>query len=125
MNWLNLYGADKIILGADVIEKTVVIHGWTEKTNLKIDDFLNSFKPLNIKYCICTDVSKDGTLQGPSISLYKELINAHESINFIASGGVSSLNDIHALEETNVFGVIVGKAIYEKKILLTDLINYW
>lgn len=119
--WLLAYGADKFIIGADVKDEQILIRGWTESTTITVVDLIDKYKQKGVKQFFCTDVSKDGLLGGPSIKLYKKLINEHPSIDLIASGGVSSLKDLEELREAGCSGAIVGKAIYEKKISLTDL----
>ncbi|TAN17525.1 MAG: 1-(5-phosphoribosyl)-5-[(5-phosphoribosylamino)methylideneamino] imidazole-4-carboxamide isomerase [Chitinophagaceae bacterium] len=119
--WLQKYGGEKILLGADVKDEKMVIHGWTEQTETDIFDFLQENINQGLKQAFCTDVSKDGLLQGPSLGLYKKIIEKFPDLYFIASGGVSSLNDLVQLKEIGCKGVIVGKAIYEGKIKIKDL----
>ncbi|MEO5948124.1 MAG: 1-(5-phosphoribosyl)-5-[(5-phosphoribosylamino)methylideneamino]imidazole-4-carboxamide isomerase [Chitinophagaceae bacterium] len=119
--WLLAYGADKFIIGADVRVEQILIKGWTESTSLTVFDLIDKYKLKGVKQFFCTDVSKDGLLAGPSIDLYKKIINEHPSIDLIASGGVSSIKDLEELRETGCSGAIVGKAIYENKISLIDL----
>lgn len=120
-SWLNKYSAAKIILGADVKEELIAVAGWTETTDLTILDFLKSNVLQGLKQTFCTDISKDGMLQGPSIELYKKIILEFPQLNLIASGGVSMLKDIYALQEIGCSGAIIGKAIYENKIKLSEL----
>lgn len=122
--WLMAYGADKFIIGADVKEEVIVIKGWTEKTKTTVFELIEKYKHKGVKHFFCTDVSKDGLLQGPSVDLYKKILNEHPSVDLIASGGVSSLNDLNMLREAGCSGAIIGKAIYEKKISLTDLKSF-
>ncbi len=122
--WMNSYGADRIILGADVRYGKISIGGWQEGTSLAIADFINEIRPSGIKYIVCTEISRDGMLQGPATELYKELILQFPGLFFIASGGISSLDDITALEKAGLWGAIIGKAIYENKIGLEDLKTY-
>jgi phosphoribosylformimino-5-aminoimidazole carboxamide ribotide isomerase len=123
MKWIAKYGAEKIILGADVRDEKIAINGWEEQSSIDLFDFLESYKEAGIEYVICTDIAKDGMLQGSSISLYKKILHQFPSLKLIASGGVSSLQEIQDLENLKLFGAIVGKAIYEEKILLVDLIH--
>ena len=118
--WLQIYG-EKIILGADIKDEKIAIKGWLEKSALSIDDLINIFQPLGLSSVICTDISKDGMLQGPQTKLYETLMKKYPLISFTASGGVGSMDDIIALNEIGVPKVIVGKAIYEKKISLNDI----
>jgi phosphoribosylformimino-5-aminoimidazole carboxamide ribotide isomerase len=122
--WLEKYGPDRIILGADAKDRKIAVSGWQEQTNTPISEFLDHHVKMGIKYSICTDVAKDGLLEGPSIELYKEIINDFPTLHLIASGGVSSLQDLEDLAELKVFGVIIGKAIYEKRITLKDLTRF-
>lgn len=119
--WLMAYGADKFIIGADVKEETIVIKGWTEMTDINLFDFIERYKLKGIRNFFCTDVAKDGLLQGPATDLYKKILNEHPSIDLIASGGITSLDDLENLREAGCTGAIIGKAIYENKISLTDL----
>jgi len=119
--WLKEFGVDKFIIGADVKEEKLAIKGWTETTELSVFDLIENYKTKGVKQFFCTDISKDGLLQGTGIDLYKKILNSHPSIDLIASGGVSSIDDLLQLREAGCSGAIVGKAFYEKKILLTDL----
>ncbi|HKB43676.1 MAG TPA: 1-(5-phosphoribosyl)-5-[(5-phosphoribosylamino)methylideneamino]imidazole-4-carboxamide isomerase [Chitinophagaceae bacterium] len=119
--WLQIFGTEKFIIGADVKEELIVIKGWTETTTLSVFDLIKKYEVKGINQFFCTDVSKDGLLQGSSIELYKKIIKQFPFIHLIASGGVSSMDEIEKLEEAGCKGVIIGKAIYENKILLTDL----
>ncbi len=119
--WLTTYGPDKIILGADVKERNIAIKGWTETSEWDILDFIQYYKEKSVKYIICTDVERDGVLEGPAFDLYIEIINNFPDIRLISSGGVSSLKDIEKLEEIGVWGIIIGRAIYEGIIQLEDL----
>ena len=119
--WLLAYGADKFIIGADVKEEQILIKGWTESTSLTVFELIDKYKLKGVKQFFCTDISKDGLLEGPSVDLYKKIINEHPSIDLIASGGVSTIKDLEELREVGCSGAIIGKAIYENKILLTDL----
>jgi phosphoribosylformimino-5-aminoimidazole carboxamide ribotide isomerase len=119
--WLLAFGVDKFIIGADVREEKLAIKGWTETTDLSVFDLIENYKTKGVKQFFCTDINKDGLLAGTGIDLYKKILNQHPSIDLIASGGVSSINDLLLLREAGCSGAIVGKAIYEKKILLKDL----
>ncbi len=119
--WLLAFGADKFIIGADVKEEKIVVKGWTESTSLSVFDLIAKYKTKGVKQFFCTDVSKDGLLQGSSIDLYKKILNEHPSIDLIASGGISTVDEIEELREAGLDGAIIGKAIYENKIRLTDL----
>lgn len=119
--WIQKYGADKIILGADVKDEMIAVTGWTETTSLELIPFLDSYISNGISKVICTDISKDGMLEGTSIELYRKLLGEFPDLYLIASGGVSSLRDIELLEESRVPAVITGKAIYEGRFSLKDL----
>ncbi|BDD04872.1 1-(5-phosphoribosyl)-5-[(5-phosphoribosylamino)methylideneamino]imidazole-4-carboxamide isomerase [Aureibacter tunicatorum] len=119
--WIEKYGAEKIILGADVREEYIAISGWQEKTEVHLFDFLQKYIDKGLRDVICTDVSKDGLLMGPSFDLYAKLMAKFPEINLIASGGVSSMQDLDKLAEMDIYGAIVGKAIYEKKITLNEI----
>lgn len=120
-NWLTQFGAARFLLGADVKEKKIAIHGWTETSELEVISFLSQFKEKGIQQFFCTDIAKDGKLEGPSLNLYEEIVAAHPDIYFIASGGVSSIHDLEKLAEIPCSAAIVGKAIYENRIRLEDL----
>lgn len=120
-DWLNRYGSEKLILGADVINEKIAISGWQESSDLSLIPFLEKYTQAGIKYSICTDVDKDGMLQGTSIELYKKIAQNFPELKLIASGGVTTINDLNELKKINVHGVIIGKAIYEGKITLNDL----
>ena len=119
--WLLTFGADKFLLGADVKDKMIVIHGWMEATERSVFEFIENYSFKGVQQIFCTDVSKDGKLEGPSVDLYRQIIEQFPDLYFIASGGVSSLEDLHALDDIGCKAAIVGKAIYEKRITLTDL----
>jgi phosphoribosylformimino-5-aminoimidazole carboxamide ribotide isomerase len=120
-NWVRKYGAEKIILGADVKDQKIAINGWKEESELFIFDFLKKYYDIGIRYVICTDISKDGMLQGASIDLYKEILFRFPDLHLIASGGVSSMEELVELEAAGLYGAIVGKAIYEGKISLEQI----
>jgi phosphoribosylformimino-5-aminoimidazole carboxamide ribotide isomerase len=121
LSWLETYGAEKIILGADAMNEKIAISGWQEDSNVSIFDFLDKYISKGIKYSISTDVAKDGLLQGPSFDLYEKIQVKFPNLQLIASGGVSKMKDIQMLNEKNIFGVIVGKAIYENRISLAQI----
>ncbi len=120
-SWITKYGSDKIILGADVKDKKVAISGWMEETSEELIPFIKKYHNKGIEKVICTDISKDGMLQGPAIDLYKEVLEAIPGLYLIASGGVSNIDDIEKLQEGSIPAVIFGKAIYEGKITLKEL----
>lgn len=124
MKWLDRYGPEKIILGADVKEDKIAVSGWQEETNLTWMDFIRGYREKGIAKVISTDIARDGMLQGPAIDLYKEMLSEFPELFLIASGGVSSVDDIEKLEEAHVPAVIFGKAIYEGRIQLRDLIRF-
>lgn len=119
-SWLTTYGSDKIILGADCKNRMIATQGWMVSSSLDVVDFIESYEKKGISYVVCTDISKDGMLEGTSNNLYKEILQK-TSVKLIASGGVSSINDLYRLKEMGCEGAIVGKAIYEKKITINDL----
>jgi phosphoribosylformimino-5-aminoimidazole carboxamide ribotide isomerase len=119
--WIEEFGGEKIILGADVKGEQIAIYGWQESSEKNIFDFLEHYLAKGLKYVICTDVSKDGALEGTSNKLYQDILDRFPDVKLIASGGVSNLNDLQILKEMKVYGAIVGKAIYEKRINLSDL----
>ena len=119
--WLEKFGAGKFFLGADVKDEKITISGWTEQTDLGVFDFIRKYMDKGISQVFCTDVSKDGALAGPSVSLYETIVKEFPSLHFVASGGVSSLKDLELLENAGCSGVIIGKAIYEGRISLKEL----
>ncbi|MDO5971077.1 1-(5-phosphoribosyl)-5-[(5-phosphoribosylamino)methylideneamino]imidazole-4-carboxamide isomerase [Flavivirga aquimarina] len=125
--WINKYGPEKIILGADSNDGKVSISGWMEQSKEEVIPFIKSYQKKSIKYVICTDISKDGMLEGPSVELYKQIISecsnssTDQSIKLIASGGISSIEELPVLKEIGCEGVIIGKAIYENRISLFEL----
>ncbi len=119
--WLEEYTPAKIILGADAKEEKIAIHGWQEASELSIDEHIKSYQPQGIEKIICTDISKDGAMQGPSFELYARLMQDFPKQLFIASGGVSTFDDVLKLQEMGMFGAIIGKAIYEGTISLKQL----
>jgi phosphoribosylformimino-5-aminoimidazole carboxamide ribotide isomerase len=122
--WLKIFGADKFLLGADVRNEKITIGGWIENTTIDVMDFIGKYMKVGLNNIFCTDVGKDGLLQGPAVGLYKKILETFPSLNLIASGGVSSMHDIDILYEAGCSGAIVGKAIYEEKISLKELTEY-
>ena len=121
LEWLKIYGADKIILGADCKDRKIATQGWTESSELDVIDFIKHYETKGIKNVICTDIAKDGMLQGTSNKLYFDILEKTK-INLIASGGVSSIEDLIAVKAIGCEGVIIGKALYEQKFKLKDLV---
>ena len=119
--WLMEFGADKFLIGADVLEEKIKISGWLEDGGINIFDFIGKMIGLGVINIFCTDISKDGAMQGPSILLYKKIIADYPEINLIASGGVTSVNDLQELKTIGCKAAIVGKAIYEGNITLEEL----
>ena len=124
LNMLNLYGPAKFLLGADVKDEMIAIGGWLEQTNTGIMDFIESYIDNGVQQIFCTDISKDGKLEGPAIGLYKKIISQFPTIALIASGGVAGVSDLYDLEEVGCAGVIIGKAIYENRISLNDIVSF-
>ncbi len=119
--WLNAFGAERMVLGADVREGKVSVSGWQEDLNLGIEALIDTFQPHGLRQVICTDISRDGMLQGPSFDLYTQLQAAYPDIDFTVSGGISSMDDIRRLDSLNLRKVIIGKAIYEGRISLKEI----
>jgi phosphoribosylformimino-5-aminoimidazole carboxamide ribotide isomerase len=123
-SWLVEYGADKFFLGADVKDEIIAVHGWLETTNISVYDLIEKYAAKGITQIFCTDVAKDGLLKGASVDLYKKIIERFPNIELTASGGVSSVDDLTELQTIGCAGAIVGKAIYENKIALEQLVNF-
>ncbi len=123
ISWLNQYGADKMILGADVRNGMISINGWKEDSTEELLPFLKKYIDAGVKNVLCTEISKDGTLQGPAVTLYKEVMKAYPQLHLIASGGVSRKEDIEELEREGIPAVVFGKAIYEGRIDLKELLK--
>jgi len=121
---INQFGAKKFLPGADVLFKKIKIHGWKEDTGIDLVDFINGIISKGIDQIFCTDISKDGMMEGPSIELYKEILTKFPSLHLIASGGISCSEDLLILEETGCSGAIIGKAIYEGKITLKQIEDF-
>ena len=119
--WLLVYGAEKFIVGADVKNEKIVIRGWTESTSLTVFELIEKYKTKGVKQFFCTDVNKDGLLQGTAIDLYKKILNEHPSIDLIASGGITAVSELDELRQAGCDGAIIGKAIYENRITLNNL----
>ncbi|MCU0450433.1 MAG: 1-(5-phosphoribosyl)-5-[(5-phosphoribosylamino)methylideneamino]imidazole-4-carboxamide isomerase [Bernardetiaceae bacterium] len=119
--WLAQHGPERIVLGADVRDGHIAVSGWQENSGLELFGFLAEHVALGVRYVICTDVSRDGLLQGPAFALYAEILRQFPGLRLIASGGVSQLDDLRQLQTLGLYGAIVGKAIYENRIQLTDL----
>ena len=122
--WIEKFGSEKIILGADVKNEKIAVGGWLEATDVDLIPFIRSFTKKGIDKVICTDISKDGMLQGPSVELYRKILGEFPDLYLIASGGVSSMADIKSLGEAGVPAVITGKAIYEGRIKMKDIENF-
>lgn len=134
-SWISKYGSERIILGADCINETIAISGWQEESNLKVIPFIQDYQSKGIEYVICTDISKDGMLEGPSFNLYKRILSScvisteqsdekSQQLKLIASGGISTFDELPKLAELGCEGIIIGKAIYENRISLKQLENY-
>lgn len=128
--WLRAYGGDKIVLALDVSinaqgDKTLPSHGWIEESTITLEQVLDGFIAAGAKHVLCTDISKDGTLQGPNVALYAELVQKYPQIQWQASGGVGSLADIKALKPTGVAGVILGRALLEGKFTVEEAMQCW
>ena len=120
-SWLHKYGAERIILGADVKDNRISVNGWKEESQQELLPFLDGYTQEGIRKVLCTDISRDGMLQGPSIDLYKQILGQFPDMHLIASGGVSGLDDIIRLDEAGIPAVVFGKALYEGRITLNDL----
>lgn len=119
--WLACYGGERMVLGADVKGGKVAVNGWQQEVELTIDDLVKEFMPMGLSQVICTDISRDGMLQGPSFELYTRLQEQYDAVDFTVSGGVSSMKDIEECDRLGLRKVIVGKAIYENRITLKDI----
>jgi phosphoribosylformimino-5-aminoimidazole carboxamide ribotide isomerase len=122
--WISEYGSDKIILGADAKDEKVAISGWLEDSNEDLIPFIQDYQIKGIQYVICTDIAKDGMLEGPSFDLYKKILKEAIGVKLIASGGISTFDELPKLAELGCEGTIIGKAIYEGRITLKQLENY-
>jgi len=122
--WIRKYGTERIILGADAKDRKIAVGGWEETTSEDLIPFIKDYVSKGISFVICTDVAKDGLLQGPSVELYQEILQEIPGLKLIASGGVSSLKDLEELEKIGVYGAIVGKAYYEGRVTLEELSSF-
>jgi phosphoribosylformimino-5-aminoimidazole carboxamide ribotide isomerase len=122
--WIKDFGAKKFLPGADVLLKKIKIHGWKEETGIDVFDFINEMILKGIDQIFCTDISKDGMMEGPSTELYEEILEKFPSLHLIASGGISCFDDLVVLKEIGCSGAIVGKAIYEEKISMKQIENF-
>lgn len=121
LQWLTEFGAERIILGADAKDGRIATHGWLDDSGLDVLSFIDDYHRSGIRYVVCTDIAKDGMLQGPSTELYQRILAANKHVNLIASGGVSSIQDLRELKSAGLEAAIVGKAIYEGRITLKEL----
>jgi len=121
--WMSKYGSEKMILGADVRNEMVSISGWKEDSDCHLFKFLENYQKKGVKTVICTDISKDGMLQGPAVELYQSVMKEFPNLELVASGGVGNIEDVRILNEIGCWGVIIGKAIYEKRIDMNELVN--
>ena len=121
LGWLRQYGPDQLILGADAKDGMIATHGWQETTSLEVTQFISEYAAMGLQNVICTDIAKDGMLQGPSFGLYKSILTQTPGLNLIASGGVTTLEDLVKLKGMGMEGAIIGKAIYEGRITLKEL----
>ena len=124
MSWIDKYGTDKIILGADVRNGMISINGWKEDSQYSLFDFLDKYIEAGIINILCTEISRDGMLEGPATDLYKEIIQRYPNINLIASGGLSCMKDIEVLNDNGIPSVVFGKAMYEERISMADIRNW-
>ncbi|SHK15854.1 1-(5-phosphoribosyl)-5-[(5-phosphoribosylamino)methylideneamino] imidazole-4-carboxamide isomerase [Maribacter aquivivus] len=124
IGWIEKHGADKIILGADAMDEKVAVSGWLEESKEELIPFIQSYQQKGIQYVICTDISKDGMLEGPSFELYKRILEQTNDLKLIASGGISTFDELPKLDEMGCEGTIIGKAIYENRISLKQLESY-
>ncbi|MEC3964616.1 1-(5-phosphoribosyl)-5-[(5-phosphoribosylamino)methylideneamino]imidazole-4-carboxamide isomerase [Flagellimonas halotolerans] len=124
LSWLQNFGANKIILGADANNEKIAVSGWQEESEQELLPFIQFYQKAGIVYVICTDISKDGMLQGPAFELYKKILDNTSNIKLIASGGISSFDELPKLAEIGCDGTIIGKAIYENRISLKQLEHY-
>ena len=121
ISWIEKYGAERLILGADVRNGKISINGWKEDSEEDLLPFLRKYIDAGVSYVLCTEISKDGTLQGPATELYQQVMKEYPRLHLIASGGVSSMDDIKTLDAAGIPAVVFGKAIYEGRINLKEL----
>ena len=124
LSWIEKYGPEKSILGADAKDKMIAVSGWQEVSELSILDFIESYTSMGIRQVISTDIARDGMLTGPSIELYKEIMEQFPNLGLIASGGIATMKEIYELDEMGIPGVITGKAIYEGRISMDEIRKY-
>lgn len=124
MKWMELYGSERMILGADTKDGLISVNGWQEESKQELLPYLNNYIAQGVSQVLCTDIHKDGMLQGPSIALYQSIMEVHPNLHLIASGGVSSLDDIKALDEAGIPAVVFGKALYEGRFTLKELSDF-
>ena len=124
MSWIDKYGTDKIILGADVRNGMISINGWKEDSQYSLFDFLDKYIEAGIINILCTEISRDVMLEGPATDLYKEIMQRYPNINLIASGGISCMKDIEVLDDNGIPSVVFGKAMYEERISMADIRNW-
>ena len=124
MGWIERYGAEKIILGSDSKDGRIAVAGWEESSDREVYDFIRHYVERGLTYSICTDVSKDGMLAGTSVDMYERIIRENPTLQLIASGGVATTSDLDAVRDIGCYGVIVGKAFYEGRISLEELVRY-
>ena len=122
--WVKVYGSQKIVLGADCKDENIAISGWQEESQIKVFSFIKDYLSKGVEYVICTDISKDGMLEGPAFQLYENIIKQNPNIKLIASGGISTFEELPKLKTIGCEGVIIGKAIYENKISLKELRDF-
>ena len=124
MGWIERYGAEKIILGSDSKDGRIAVAGWEESSEREVYDFITEYVNKGLRYTICTDVAKDGMLGGTSVTMYERILAENPTLHLIASGGVASTDDLRAVRDIGCYGVIVGKAFYEGRIRLDELVNF-
>lgn len=122
LEWIEKFGSDKIILGADALNRKIATQGWLETSEIDVIDFISEYETKGIRYVISTDIEKDGMLHGPSIELYRDILKVSK-VNLIASGGITTIDDVFKLKELGCEGAIIGKAIYENTINLKELLQ--
>ncbi len=123
VRWFGIFGTDKFLLGADVKNENITIGGWLETTDISVYDFIRKYTGYGVTQLFCTDVSKDGKLEGPATGLYKKITDEFPNLHFIASGGVSEKSDLDKLQDAGCKGVIIGKAIYEGRVKIEDVVK--
>ena len=124
VEWLEKFGSEQLILGADAKNRRIATHGWEQDSGLDVIDFIKDYAQKGFKYVLCTDVAKDGMLAGPSLELYYEILEQLPELSLVASGGVTTMDDIYQCAELGCTAAIIGKAIYENKLSLKELERY-